>query len=56
MLEGFADIVEPMGTLLVSAEKRYKTKKSRSSGMRPQPRERLRSPNTTTKKRTLKGM
>ena len=48
-LQGFADVVEPVDTLLVSAEKRYESKKSTSCKMKPRPRKRLRSPKIATK-------
>ena len=49
MPQGFADIVEPMVTLLIIAERRYETKKSKSCRMKPPPRKRLRSPKTVTR-------
>ena len=49
MLQGFADIVEPMDTLLITAERGYEMKKSRSCRMRPQSRQRLRSPRTISR-------
>ena len=49
MLQGFVDIVEAMDTLLITAERRYEMKKSRSCRMKPQPRKRLRSPRTITR-------
>ena len=49
MVQRFVDIVEPMDTLLTIAERRYDMKKSRSCGMKPQPRKKLRSPKITTK-------
>ena len=49
MLQGFVDIVEPIVTQLIIAERRYGMKKSRSCKMKPQPRKRLRSPMITTK-------
>ena len=48
MLQGFVDIVEPMDTVLITAERRYEMKNSRSCRMKPQPRKRLRSPKITT--------
>ena len=47
MLQGFVDIIEPMNTLVIIAERRYEMKKSRSCRMKPQPRKRLRSPKIT---------
>ena len=49
MKQGFADIVEPMDTLLAFVERRYEMKKSRSCRMKPQQRKRLRSPKITTR-------
>ena len=49
-LQGFVDIVEPMDTLLIIAERRYEMRKSRSCRMKSQPRKRLGSPMTTIKK------
>ena len=49
MLQGFEDIVEPMDTFLVTAERRYETKNARSCKMKPKPRNKLRSRKTTTK-------
>ena len=49
MLQGFVDIVKPMDTLLITAERRYGMKKSRSCRMKPQPRKRLGSRRTITK-------
>ena len=49
MPQSFVDIKEPMDTLLVTAEKRYETKKSRSCRMKPQPTKKLRSAKNTTK-------
>ena len=49
MLEDFVDIVEPMDTLLIAAERRYEMKKSRSCKMKLQPRKKLRSSKITTK-------
>ena len=55
MLQGFVDIVEPMDTLLIIAERRYEMKKSRSCRMKPQPRKRLRPLMTTTKRGPSQG-
>ena len=49
MPQDFADIVEPVVTLLIIAERRYGMKKSRSCRMKLQPRKRLRSPKIITK-------
>ena len=49
MLQGFVDIVEPMDTLLIIAERTCGMKKSRSCRMKPQQRKRLRSPKITTR-------
>ena len=49
MPQGFLDFVEPMDTLVITAERRYEMKKSRSCRMKPQPRKRLRSPRTITR-------
>ena len=49
MLQGFVDIVEPMDTLLIIAERRCGMKKSRSCRMKPQQRKRLHSPKITTR-------
>ena len=49
MPQGFVDILEPMDTLLITAERRYEMKKSRNCRMKPQTRKRLRSSMITTK-------
>ena len=49
MLQGFVDIAEPMDTLLIIAERRCGSKKSRSCRMKPQQRKRLGSPKITTR-------
>ena len=49
MLQGFVDIVEPMDTPLITAERRCEMKKLRCCRTKPQPGKRLRSPINTTK-------
>ena len=49
MPQGFVDIVEPMDTLLITAEKIFEMMKSRSCKMKLQPRKKLRSLKITTR-------
>ena len=49
MLHDFVDTVEPMDTLLITAERRYEMKNSSSSRTKPLLRRKLRSPMTTTR-------
>ena len=46
MIQGF---VEPMDTMLITAERRYEMKKSRSRKKKLQPRKKLRSPKILTR-------